>query len=95
MRPTQDQYVHVMSSLVSVDRLQVTHVTHDVEFVTDPVPPMQVSRFPRDGECLLTTVAFDDRNVRRSAFTFVQQSPTRKPACRPRAISTCISASLR
>src|SRR5882757_2822464 len=67
----QDQCVNVMRSLVGVDRLQVAHVTHHVEFVTDTVAPMHVSGFPSDGQCLAAAVALDERNVARSAFALV------------------------
>src|SRR5882672_9694200 len=43
LRASEDQRMHVMRALVGVDRLEVHHVTDDVELVVDAVAAMHVA----------------------------------------------------
>ncbi len=71
----KDQRMNVMCALVGIDRLQVDHMTDDVEFQADTVSAMHIAGVTRNLQRLATVVAFDNRNHFRRRIGFVHQAP--------------------
>ncbi len=57
---TQNQGMDVVRALVGVDRLEVQHVAHDVEFFRYAVAAVHVARGAGDVEGLAAVVALDE-----------------------------------
>lgn len=57
--PPQNQSVYVMSTLISVHRLEVVHVPNDVVLITDAIAAEHVPSAPRDVQRFATAVTLD------------------------------------
>lgn len=67
--------MNVVGALVRVDRFEVAHVAHHMEFVRYAVAPMHVACCPRDIKGFSGTVSFDQGNHFGLGRVGFEQSP--------------------
>ena len=64
----------IMGALIGVDRLEVAHVPHDLEFLGNAVTAMHVASHARNIQRLAAIVALDDGDHFRCRICLVHQS---------------------
>ena len=67
-----------MRTLVCINRLQIYHVPHHLEFATDAIATMHIPSMSRDFQCLAAIVPFDDANHLRGGIRRVHQTTNLK-----------------
>src|SRR5271157_2906923 len=79
----EDQRVHVVRSLVGVDRLQIGEMAHDLVFDLDAVAAVHVARGSRNIERLAAVVALHHRDHLGRRPALVHQPPKAQRALEP------------
>ena len=93
LRAAEDQRVHVVRAFVGVHDLEVDEMPDDAELVDDAVAAEHVARDARDVERLAAELRFSIDVISGAAMPSSFIRPSRRHACRPSAISVCMSAS--